>query len=287
MAELRSALSQVISGHGRLVMLAGEPGIGKTRTAQELALYAEEQGVQVLWGWCYEREGAPPYWPWVQPIREYIKSVQPEQLRSQMGPGAADIAEVIPEVRQIISDLNPPPELDPEQARFRLFDSIATFFRAASQNRPLILFLEDLHWADRPSLLLLEFFVRQLAESRILVVGTYRDVEINREHPLTETLARLYGSLVFQGTLLEGLESADVGLLIQANTGIEASQELVDAIYAHTEGNPFFIAEVIRLVGNSVQLLTSQTPASLGLSQGVREVINQRLNRLSARSSVT
>ncbi len=100
MAELAAALEEALAGSGRLVMLAGEPGFGKTRTARELAILAEQRGARVLWGWCYEEEGAPPYWPWVQPIRSYVQQREPEQLRSEMGPGAADIAEIISEVAQ-------------------------------------------------------------------------------------------------------------------------------------------------------------------------------------------
>ena len=105
MAHLKAALDDAMSGQGRLVMLVGEPGIGKTRTARELASYAEMQGFQVLWGWCYEEAGAPPYWPWAQPIRSYVQQQDPERLRSEMGPGAADIAEIIPEIRQKLSGL--------------------------------------------------------------------------------------------------------------------------------------------------------------------------------------
>ena len=92
MAALEAALHDALSGQGRLVMLAGEPGIGKTRTAQELAAYAKEHGVQVLWGWCYEEEGAPPYWPWVQAIRSYVQQCDAGQLRSEMGQGAGPIS---------------------------------------------------------------------------------------------------------------------------------------------------------------------------------------------------
>jgi predicted ATPase len=155
MGELKAALEDTLAGHGRLVILVGEPGIGKTRLAQELAAHAETRSAQVLWGWCYEAEGAPPYWPWVQPLRSYIQQAAPEQLRAEMGPGAADIAEIVPEVRGKLPDLKPPPALEPEQARFRLFDSITTFLRNVAHPQPLVLVLDDLQWADQPSLLLL------------------------------------------------------------------------------------------------------------------------------------
>ena len=104
MGELRAALQDAISGQGRLVMLVGEPGIGKTRTAQELAAEAQLLDVQVLWGRCYEEEGAPPYWSWSQSLRSYIQRQTPEQLQSEMGPGAADIAEIVPDIRHILTD---------------------------------------------------------------------------------------------------------------------------------------------------------------------------------------
>jgi eukaryotic-like serine/threonine-protein kinase len=154
MGELRVILEDALSSQGQLLMLVGEPGIGKTRTAQELAAHAGARGAQVLWGWCYEEEGAPPFWPWLQPIRSYVQQRDPEQLKAEMGPGAADIAEVMSEVRDKLPGLEPPPALPPEQARFRLFDSITTFLKNAAQSQPLMLVLDDLHWSDKPSLLL-------------------------------------------------------------------------------------------------------------------------------------
>ena len=153
MATLEAALTEAMLGHGRIVMLAGEPGIGKTRIAQELAARASNLGAQTLWGWCYEQEGAPPYWPWVQPIRSYVQGTDAKVLGAQMGPGAADICEIIPEIRDKLPDLEPPPPLEPEQARFRLFDSIATFLKNLAQSQSLMLVLEDLQWADQSSLM--------------------------------------------------------------------------------------------------------------------------------------
>ena len=129
MVELRATLEDVSSGRGRIVMLSGDPGIGKTRTAQEFALYATSRCAESLWGRCYEGQGAPPYWPWIQIIRSCIQNRNPEQIRSTLGSGAADIAGVVPEVREALPDMEPPPRLEPEQARFRLFDSITTYLK--------------------------------------------------------------------------------------------------------------------------------------------------------------
>ena len=116
MGELKACLEDALSGRGRLVTLVGEPGIGKTRTAQELCTYAGLRGAQVLWGRSYEEQGVPPYWPWVQAIRSYVRERDPEQLNSEMGAGAADIAEVVSDVRERLPDLQRPPQLEPEQA---------------------------------------------------------------------------------------------------------------------------------------------------------------------------
>ena len=288
MAQLEATLAEALSGQGRMVMLAGEPGIGKTRTAQELASYAERHGAKVLWGWCYEEEGAPPYWPWVQAIRAYVQQCDVGQLRSELGHGAANIADVIPEIHSKITDLKPPPALEPETARFRLFDSITTFLKNASQSQPLMLVLDDLHWADRSSLLLLQFLARELAApqaGRLMLVGCYRDVELSRQHPLSETLAQLSRSAGgwFQRVLLRGLDHEDTARLIEASAGIVPTTGLVEALFSQTEGNPFFMTEVIRLLSESGELTAGfiGTPHGLKIPEGVREVIGQRLNRLS------
>src|SRR5581483_9405278 len=152
--RLREALEEAFEGRGRLMMLVGEPGIGKTRTAQELGTYARVRGARVLVGRSYEGEGAPAYWPWVQMARGYINDRGAEEAAAEMGAGAADIAQVMSEIRDLIPGLGEPPDTtDPEQARFRFFDSITTFLKNIAQRDPLVLVLDDLHWADTPSLL--------------------------------------------------------------------------------------------------------------------------------------
>jgi len=285
MGELYKALEETLAGQGRLVMLVGEPGIGKTRTAQELASRAERRGAQVLWGRCYEEKGAPPYWPWVQPIRSYVQQCELEQLRSEMGPGAAAIAEIVPELRQKLPGLESPPAIEPEHARFRLFDCITSFLKNAAQSQPMMVVLDDLHWADKPSLLLLQFLAQEMAGSRLLVVGTYRDVELSRQHPLSETLGQLSRSSAggFQRVLLRGLDQEDTARIIEVSAGFEPTTGLVEALYTHTEGNPFFMTEVIKLLSESGGLTAENigTPEGLRIPEGVREVIGQRLNRLS------
>ncbi len=279
MAELKAALNDVLSGQGRLVILAGEPGIGKTRTATELASYAEQRGAKVLWGWCYEQEGAPPYWPWVQTIRKYVQQCDAERLQSEMGPGARDIAEVVAQVRDKLTDLESPPALEPEQARFRLFDSITSFLKRACQVQPLVLVLDDLHWADRSSLLLLEFLAQEILTSRLLIVGTYRDVEITTRDALSQALGNLVRQPLFMKVQLQGLARQEVGEFVQTSAGIALKDDALGIMHRRTEGNPLFVTEITRLLSPE-QISEDQTWAET-IPEGVRDVIGRRLSRLS------
>jgi len=284
MDELRANLEDTLSGHGRLVMLVGEPGIGKTRTAQELVTYAHLRKAQVLWGRCYEGEGAPAYWPWVQAIRSYVHERDHKALLSEMGSGASAIAQLVSEVRERIPGLPEPPKLDPEEARFRLFDSIATFLRNAAAGQPLVLVLDDLHCADKSSLLLLHFLAREIERARLLVVGTYRDVGLRRQHPLTQTLGELTREQLTHRILLRGLAERDVKRFIEITAGIDPPAALVAAVYKETEGNPFFVNEVVRLLVTDGRLdrMKEAKSWSVSIPQGVREVIGRRLDHLSA-----
>jgi predicted ATPase len=268
-------------------MLVGEPGIGKTRTARELVAYATLQGAGVLWGRCYAEPGAPPYWPWVQVIRSYVRGHSADELRSQMGAGAADIAEVVSEVKEHLPDLQPPPALEPQRARFRLFGSITTFLKRASQFQPLMLVLDNLHWADRPSLLLLEFLAQELAETHLLLVGTYRDTELTQRHPLAQTIGELVREPLFHRVFLRGLTEADVTQFIEATTDFSPPRELVGAVYAQTEGNPLFMTQVVQLLLQEGELKpeagVGQQRWSVQIPLGVYEVIKRRLDRLSER----
>jgi predicted ATPase len=135
---LRSALGDALGGRGRFVLLAGEPGIGKSRLVSELAVEAREAGAAVLWGRCWEAGGAPAFWPWVQPLRALARALAPDELRSHLGGGAAHVAEILPELRELLPGLLPPPALDPDSARFRLFEAVAGFLQSAAGAEPLL-----------------------------------------------------------------------------------------------------------------------------------------------------
>ena len=281
--ELRVALNETLAGKGHLFMLVGEPGSGKTRMTEQLATYARLCNAQVLIGRCYEGEGAPAFWPWVQIVRSYAQELEPEKLLSTMGPGAADIAQVVSEIRDRLPDLPGPPPLEPEQARFRLFDSVTTFLKNASKLQPLVVILDDLHWADKPSLLLLQFLARDLKDASILVIGTYRDMELGRQHPLSQTLGELSRQGLSARIVLRGLTEQDVARFIEMTTGIKPQEKLVSTVYQQTEGNPFFLSEIVRLLVVEGQLERPQVTTASGvrIPEGVREVIGRRLDQLS------
>jgi eukaryotic-like serine/threonine-protein kinase len=292
LGALKAALEGVLSGEGRLVTVVGEPGIGKTRVALELATYARLRGAQVLWGRCYESEGAPAYWPWVQALRDYVREKPPPQLQAELGGGAAVISEIVPGIRERLPGMPEPAGFDdPQQARFRLFDSFTAFLKSAARAQPLVIVLEDLHWADEGSLRLLEFVARELVGARLLLVGTYRDIELNRRHPLSRTLAELTREGLSERILLRGLGREDIGRFVEATCRVSPPAELVSLIHTQTEGNPLFVTEIVRLLVQEGELtperLTRETSWSLRIPEGVREVIGRRLDRLTERCNET
>src|SRR5437867_3656942 len=181
LTELRAGLDDAAAGRGRLFLVVGEAGIGKTRLVEEVAREAAERGFQALVGRCWEGEGAPPYWPWVQVIRAYLRTTDAERLAAEMGGGAPYLAQLVPDVRERLPDLPPAPTSpQSEHARFYLFDAAATFLRNLAAATPLVLAFDDLQWADTPSLLLLQFLGHEMRNARMLVVGTYRETDVGQ-----------------------------------------------------------------------------------------------------------
>ncbi len=276
--KLRGGLEEVLAGHGRLFLVVGEPGIGKTRMAELLSGYAAQRGFVVLSGRSFEGAGAPAFWPWVQILRGYAESADRARLETELGAGAPYVAQIVPELREVLPDLPAAREGEADGARFRLFDAVSTFLKRASVARPLFLFLDDLHWADTASLLLLQFLARELGGSRIFIVATYRNVDVQHGHPLAEVLPTLRRERAFERVLLRGLPEDDVRALVRALAGADASEPLVRAIYRETEGNPFFIEETLRHLAEERVVGSFD---DIGLPEGVREVISRRLARLS------
>jgi DNA-binding SARP family transcriptional activator/tetratricopeptide (TPR) repeat protein len=278
---LEGGLEDALSGRGRLFLLVGEPGIGKSRLADEFASRAKQRGANVLWGRCWEAGGASAYWPWVQSLRSYVRTRDSEALRSLVRGRAPELAQLLPELEDLYPDLPAPRTLDPDSARFRLFDSVTGFVRNAAREQTLVLVLDDLHAADEPSLLLLRFLAGELAEIPVVVVGTYREHEAAEDEPVSASLSELH-RLQSQQLRLGGLSEADVASFIELSTTVAPSERLVDALYTETEGNPLFVGEVVRLLASEGRLAeTPEVGWHLPIPPGVHEAIASRLRRLS------
>lgn len=276
MAELDRALEDARRGSGHLFLLVGEPGIGKSRLAEELLDRAALQGAQTLLGRSWEAGGAPVYWPWIQALRPYVRTLGLAELRAQLGPGAGAVAKLLPEVRERLHDLPEPPPLEPEAARFRLFDATAEFLRRASAEAPIVLVLDDLQAADPASLLLLQFLARGLAAMRMVVVGAVRDVDPIPDAHLTSVLAEIAREPVARRLALIGLTRDDVSAYVEAAAAGIATPELAGSLHAETDGNPLFLVETVRLLASEGPVSTGKAP----LPETMREVITRRLAQL-------
>ena len=207
-----------------------------------------------------------------------------------MGSSASVVAEIVTDVKDRLPELPPPSQIDdPDSARFRLFDSITSFLKTASQSQPLVIVLDDLHWSDRPTLTFLEFIARELNQSRVLLVCTYRDVELNRRHQLTVTLGDLARDRLYERVLLRGLTEHDIARFVEIAAGFAVPRELSATVHRHTEGNPLFVTEVIRDLVQSDELteekIAGRSSWSVRIPEGVREVIGRRLDRMSDRAN--
>jgi DNA-binding SARP family transcriptional activator len=289
LARLRIASDSAFSGHGGFVLLAGEPGIGKTRLAEELGIYAALRGARVFTGCCHEDEAAPAYWPWVEIIRTYANDRDRSAMMSEMGAGAGDIARLVPTIGERVLDLSAPPTVDPEEARFRLQDSICTFLKNASARRPLMLVIDDLQWADKSTLLLLQLLARDIRGNRILLVGTCRDIDVDATQRLSQAMATLQTSGLVERYELAGLSHEEVRKMIAAISEQEPLPSLVDGVFDRSDGNPFFVRELLdesiedqKIRREDGKLALSRFSSDeWSIPKGVRDVIRCRIGRLS------
>ena len=282
MAELRGALAEVRAGHGRLVLVGGEPGIGKTRLARELSEEAQADGWQVLWGRVWEEDGAPSFWPWVQIARAWMSECPVEDLVSGLAADAAVIGQLVTELAERLPGLPAPSRLEPALARFRLFDGITSWLRRAAAEQPIVLVLDDLHRADTPSLLLLRFLARELGGIRMLVLGTYRDTETPHQS-FAKTLAELLREPVTRRIRLGGLDRTEVALFVELAGGGSAPPALLAEIHERTSGNPFFVRELVQLMLDRGRLDHADEPTDpiQDVPLGVLDVVRGRVGELS------
>ena len=286
LAALDGILADAQGGRGRVVLVAGEPGIGKTRLAEEAARRAAAAGMQVAWGRCHEGDGAPALWPWAQVVRQLAADLGPGQPASMLGPSAAWLGPLMPELADPPPPTRPRPVADLGTARFQLNQAVAGLLRQLAEARPLLVVVDDLHWADVPSLSLLAFLAAELKDARLVVVGTYRDVEVVASQPLAETLGALAREPVVERIPLGGLERAGVAALIGRAIGARPAGPLVQAVADRCGGNPFFITELLRLLQSERRLAAPDAAAAARreVPVGVRDVLRARLARLPAQT---
>jgi tetratricopeptide (TPR) repeat protein len=262
---LRAAVDTAVGGAGGVVLLAGEAGMGKTALASEAVAYAKTRGAAVVWGTCWEGDGAPGFWPWIQVVRALVRDGDGDCA------GAAVLAELTGVAEERAGLLG-----DESAVRFRTYDLAATYLRSRAAQRPLVVVVDDLHWADVSSLRLLVFLARQLHDAAVLVIGAYRDVEVAAgDHPVRPLLAELAGQAEL--IRLTGLTADEIGQLIEKVCGERPQPPLIQAVHDRTAGNPFFAQQIARL------LASQGTPLDRALVTGVPPAVGDVLARRFAR----
>lgn len=264
LADLASALEEAASGGGSLVIVTGEPGIGKTRLMSELARVAAQRSLRVATGRCWEEGGAPPYWPWIQVIRAL----------------GGDLDELVVPAGSKAARRLAPTAVAPEGERLRLFDAVGRFLTAASSERPILVVLDDLHAGDEPSLLLLRFLGDALAEARILLVASYREAD-KRVRELSDAFAEL--ARVGRRIPLRGLTPADIEAYVATVAEATVSRRAVARLHEVTGGNPYFLGEVVRLLAAEATLESLDEPTAdplLRVPEEVRALIRRRVAAL-------
>ncbi|HTN80417.1 MAG TPA: AAA family ATPase, partial [Acidimicrobiales bacterium] len=277
-AALDEGLSRAWLGEGRLFLVSGEPGIGKSRLASELTTRARAAGAQVGWGRCWEAGGAPAYWPWAEVLTSLVDHLGVDALRASLGASADDLGQIVP----VLADERPDTRLAPDTARFRLYDAVVRLCRLSTADAPMVAVIDDVHVADPSSLLLLQFLAGQVGSMGLVVVATYRDADaVAMSDGFTEVLAQLVRERTTTRLRLAGLDEAGVALVIGAATGTGPSARLVTRVRELTDGNPLYVGEAARLLVMEGRFDTSVDSDRLPIPRDVRETVLRRLAQLS------
>jgi DNA-binding NarL/FixJ family response regulator len=282
---LTEALDHALAGAGRIVLLTGEPGIGKTRTAEQVAAVAQTRGVPVLWGHCHSWAGAPPFWPWTQALGALLEPLNDAALRQALGSNAALLAHVVPEIVSRVMEVPPVDPPDSDARLFRVLAATSATLRHAAERQPLVIVLDDIQWADIPSLRLLHVLAQDCRQTPLLLVATYRSDDVVRSLPTSAALADLTRVPTCQRLDLRGLPKPQIARFMALIAGQPPPPFLVDRVAEETSGNPFFVTEVVRLLAEEGQL-RGVSPSSEfrqpHVPETVRETIGRRLDHLSA-----
>ncbi|HUR72929.1 MAG TPA: AAA family ATPase [Sporichthya sp.] len=286
LTRLRQRWKEASAGNRRLTVVGGEPGVGKTRLAAALAQQLHAEGALVLGGRCDEDLGVP-YQPFVEALRLYVTSASAVGL----GRHAGELPRLVPELAELAPGLPEPLRSDPETERYRLFDAVAAWLGNISAEQTVLLVIDDLHWAAKPTLLLLRHILRSAEPLRLLIVATYRDTDLGRRHPLLELLADLPRLDEAERLPLTGLDVPGVIAFMEQAAAHSLDEEgvaLAHAVWRETEGNAFFVGEVLRhlseagaITQQDGQWRVTGDLSELGIPAGVRAVVGRRVSRLS------
>jgi DNA-binding CsgD family transcriptional regulator/tetratricopeptide (TPR) repeat protein len=286
LGALRTLMPRVDTEGGRAALLAGEPGSGKSRLVRELAHEVAEAGAVVLYGAC-DAVVATPYRPFVEALDHLLRNTDPGELRRDLGTAGGELVRILPDLTVRVGELPAPVAADADTERHRLHTAVIDLLAGVSRRSPILLVLEDLHWADAPTLFLLRHLVRSCADVRMLLLATFRDTQADAEE-LFETLADVSRSEGVVRMRLTELSGDDVAEFVERTTGVEVGPELSGAIGVLTGGNAFLLTELWRelvetealeVMGGAVRL--TRPLEELGTPETVREVVSQRFSRLA------
>ena len=286
---LRRCMERAQAGKGSVVIISGAPGVGKSRLADEFGSEASQNGFLALAGSCYDRDDSAPFIPFVEILETALaQATSPKAFREALGDDAPEIARLMPQLRRLFPDLPPPLEIPPEQSRRLLFKAVAEVLMRTARNRPVLLLLEDLHWADEGTLSLLTNLARLTPKIPVMIVATYRDHELKPGGSLAATLDELTRLHLLQSIALEGLPQSGVAEMIRELSDREPPKTVVDFIYSGTDGNPFFVEELFLHLVERGQLMDIDHHefrrelklVEADIPHSVRLVIGRRLARL-------
>jgi len=290
MSLLREAVDRAVRGEGGVVFLYGEAGIGKTRLARELGAYARLRGMQVFSGRCpalFRMDGVPPYVLWKEVIKDYLEVCTPEQLFRVIGFYPGEVSKLVPELKQKLGAIPQSLSISAELERDRLFEAVSQFVTNISKEAPLLVVLDDLQWTDQSSLLLLHYLARGLYRESLLLLGAYRDTDIDERHPLPPVLTELNRERLLQSVQLKRMSFDETSEMIKRILEQDdVPKEFCELVYEKTRGNPFFVEEVMKSLMEEEVIFREEGKwkisevSRIEFPETVKGVIKNRIGRL-------